>query len=87
MNDPFTADGQITEDQETTISADAGFYDVDRAHDDHSSGTLGDTFVRNDKYRIADPNSYKSHNDIDYEQTNDENQNFGAANTDNCVHA
>ena len=87
MNDPFTADGQITEDHETTISADAGLYDVDRAHDDHSSGTRGDTFVRNDKYRTADPNSYKSHHDIDYEQTNDENQNFGAANTDNCVPA
>ncbi len=86
MYDPCTADGQITEDQETTISADDGSCVVDRARDDHSSGTNGDTFVRNDKYRTADPNSYKSRNDSDYDHTNDENHNVGAANSDNCVH-
>ena len=87
MNDPFTADGQITEDHQSIISADDGFCDAARVRDDHSSGTGGDTFVRNDKYRTADPNSYKSRNENDYEHTNDENHNFGAANTDNCVHA
>ena len=87
MIDPFTADAQITEERQSTISADDGVRDADRVRDDHSSGTSGDTFVRNDKCRTADPNSYKSRNENDYEHTNDENHNFGAANTDNCLHA
>ena len=86
MIDPFTADGQITEDRQSIMNADDGVCDADRIRDDHNSGTSGDTFVRNDKYRTADPNSYKNRSDSDYEHTNAESHNVGATNTDTCGH-
>jgi hypothetical protein len=87
MNDPFTADGQITEDHQSYISADDVVCRADRIRDDHSSDMSGDTFVRNDKCRTADPNSYKSRNDSDCEHTNAENHHVAAANTGTCVRA
>ena len=69
------------------LSDDGDVCDADCGRDDHSSGMGGDTFVRNDKYRIAGPNSYKSHGDNGCASTNDENHDVAATCTDNCDRA
>ncbi len=65
------------------ISDDDDSYDAAGTRDDHSTGMAGDIFVRNDKYRTADPSSCKSRSGNGYASTNDENHNFDAASTDN----
>ena len=86
MNDPFTADGQITEGHQSIVSGEGAVCDAGHDRDDRSSGMGGNTFVRNDRYRTSGPKSHKNHGGSDYVCTNDENHYYDAASLDTCVH-